>query len=70
MFPFDDVIMDSQSNFLHFELSMAVLAKKLTDLWHFRNLIYFLTSWPRYLTFDLKILHTDVQYWATYMDQV
>ena len=45
---------ESQSNFLHFELLIDVLTKKLTELWYFQNLTYFLTSWPSYLTFDLK----------------
>ena len=48
--------LDSQSAFLHFELMIDVLAKKLTELWHFQNLTYFLTSWPSYSTFDLKKL--------------
>ena len=38
--------LDSQSNLLHFELLIEVLAKKLTELWQFQNLTYFLTSWP------------------------
>ena len=38
---------------LHFELLFDILAKKLTELWRFQNLTYFLTSWPDYLTFDL-----------------
>ena len=38
---------------LHFELLFDVLAQKLTELWRFQNLTYFLTSWPDYLTFDL-----------------
>ena len=42
------------ASFLHFELLIEVLAQKLTDLWHFQNLTYFLTSWPGYWTFDLK----------------
>ena len=33
-----------------------VLAQKLTELWQFQNLIYFLTPWPSYLTFDLEKL--------------
>ena len=38
--------LDSQSNLLHFELLIDVLAQKLTELWQFQNLTYFLTSWP------------------------
>ena len=45
--------LDSQSNFLHFELLIDAVAKKLTELWHFQNLTYFLTSWPSYLTYIL-----------------
>ena len=45
--------LDSHSTFLHFELLIDTIALKLTELWHFQNLTYFLTSWPRYLTFDL-----------------
>ena len=44
---------DSHSNFLHFELLMDAVAKKLMELWHFENLTYFLTSWPSYLTYIL-----------------
>ena len=45
--------LDSQSHFQHFELFINVLAKKLTELWRFQNLTYFLTSWPSYLTYIL-----------------
>ena len=45
--------LDSQSNFLHFELLIDAVAKKLMELWHFQNLTYFLTSWPSYLTYIL-----------------
>ena len=40
-------------HYLHFELLIDALAQILTELWCFQNLIYFLTSWPNYLTFDL-----------------
>ena len=43
--------LDTQSNFQHFELLIDVLAEKLTELWRFKNLTYFLTSWPNYLTY-------------------
>ena len=43
--------LDSQCSFLHFELLIDVLARKLTELWRFQNLTYFLTSWPSYLTY-------------------
>ena len=43
----------SQSHFQLFELLIDVLAKKLTELWRFQNLTYFLTSWPSYLTYIL-----------------
>ena len=39
---------------LHVELLFDVLAQILRELWLFQNLTYFLTSWPSYLTFDLK----------------
>ena len=45
--------LDSQSDFLHFGLLIDVVAKKLTKLWQFQNLTYFLTSWPNYLTYIL-----------------
>ena len=45
--------LDSQSNFLRFELLIDVVAQKLMELWHFQNLTYFLTSWPSYLTYIL-----------------
>ena len=44
---------DRPRHSLHFELFIAVLVKKLTELWICQNLTYFLTSWPSYLTFDL-----------------
>ena len=59
---------DSQSNSLHFELLINVLAQILTELRQFQNLTYFFTSWPSYLTFDLINLQDNVQYQATYMD--
>ena len=43
--------LDSQSNFLHFELLIDVVARKLTESWQFQNLTYFLTLWPSYLTY-------------------
>ena len=47
---------NSQEQFLNFELLIDVLAQKMTELWQFQNLIYLLTSWPSYLTFDLEKL--------------
>ena len=47
---------NSQEQFLNFELLVDVLAQKMTELWQFQNLIYLLTSWPSYLTFDLEKL--------------
>ena len=47
-----------------------VLAKKLTELWHFKNLTYFLTWWSSYLTFDLEKLYTSVPTKDTYLRQV
>ena len=61
--------LDSQSNSLHFELLIDVLAQILSELRQFQNLTYFFTSWPSYLIFDLVNLQDDVQYHATYMDQ-
>ena len=45
--------LDSQSNFLRFELLIDVVAQTLMELWHFQNLNFFLTSWPSYLTYIL-----------------
>ena len=45
--------LDSQFNYLHFELLIDTVARKLTELWQFQNLTYFLTSWPSYLTYIL-----------------
>ena len=47
---------ESQEHALHFELLIDVLAQKLTELCQFKNLTYFLTSWPSYLTFNLEKL--------------
>ena len=64
--------LDSQSNFLHFELLIDVLAHKLTELWRFKKLTNFLTSWPSYLTYVLVlrtcrnhglVLATDQVWW-------
>ena len=60
--------LDSQSNSLHFELLIDVLAQILSELRQFQNLTYFFTSWPSYLTFDQVNLQDDVQYQASYMD--
>ena len=60
----------SQSNSLHFELLIAVVALILTELWQFWDLTYFLTLWPSYLTFDIQNLQADVWYQAAYVDQV
>ena len=61
--------LDSQSNSLHFELLIEVLAQILSELRQFKNLTYFFTSWPSYLTFDLVNLQDDVQYQASYLEQ-
>ena len=45
--------LDRQSNFLHFELLIDVVAEKMMELWHFQNLTFFLTLWPSYLTYIL-----------------
>ena len=50
---------DSQSNSLHFELLIDVLAQILTEIWQFENLTYFLISWPSDFTFDLINLQDD-----------
>ena len=55
---------------LHFELLFNVLAKKLTELWRFQNLTYFLTSWPNYLTFDLENKWVSCPYQDTCLGQV
>ena len=55
---------------LHFELLFDVLAQKLTELWRFQNLTYFLTSWPIYLTLDLHNKWVSSPYQDTCMGQV
>ena len=61
---------NSQEQFLNFELLIDVLAKKMTELWQFQNVIYLLTSWPSYLTFDLEKLQGSSLYMTSYVDQV
>ena len=60
----------SQWHSLHFELFIELVAKKLTELWRFKNLAYFLTWWPSSLTY----LFVNVTYWnyspIPYVDQV
>ena len=53
--------LNNQSNSLHFELLIDVLAQILSELRQFQNLTYFCTSWPSYLTFDLVHLQDDVR---------
>ena len=50
---FRDLYQERPCLSLHFEFLFDVLAQKLTELWRFQNLTYFLTSWPDYLIFDL-----------------
>ena len=45
--------LDSQSNLLRFELLIDVVPKKLMELRYFKDLTYFVTSWPSYLTYIL-----------------
>ena len=60
----------SQWHSLHFELLIKLVAQKLTELWRFKNLAYFLTWWPSSMTY----LFVNVTYWncspITYVDQV
>ena len=60
----------SQWHSLHFELLIELVAKKLTELWRFKNLAYFLTWWPSSMTY----LFVNVTYWncspIPYVDQV
>ena len=55
---------------LHFELLIELVAQKLTELWRFKNLAYFLTWWPSSMTY----LFVNVTYWNSlpipYVDQV
>ena len=60
----------SQWHSLHFELLIELVAQKLTELWRFKNLAYFLTWWPSSMTY----LFVNVTYWncspIPYVDQV
>ena len=60
----------SQWHSLHFELLIELVAQKLTELWRFKNLAYFLTWWPSSMTY----LFVNVTYWNSspipYVDQV
>ena len=60
----------SQWHSLHFELLIELVAQKLTELWWFKNLAYFLTWWPSSMTY----LFVNVTYWnclpIPYVDQV
>ena len=53
-----------------FELLIELVAKKLTELWRFKNLAHFLTWWPSSVTY----LFVNVTYWncspIPYVDQV
>ena len=55
---------------LHFELLIELVAQKLTELWRFENLAYFLSWWPSSITY----LFVNVTYWncspIPYVDQV
>ena len=60
----------SQWHSLHFELLIELVAKKLTELWRFKNLAYFFTWWASSMTY----LFVNVTYWncspIPYVDQV
>ena len=60
----------SQWHSLHFELLIELVPQKLTELWRFKNLAYFLTWWPSSMTY----LFVNVTYWncspIPYVDQV
>ena len=60
----------SQWHSLHFELLIELVAQKLTELWRFKNLAYFLTWWPSSMTY----LFVNITYWncspIPYVDQV
>ena len=60
----------SQWHSLHFELLIELEAQKLTELWRFKNLAYFLTWWPSSMTY----LFVNVTYWncspIPHVDQV
>ena len=60
----------SQWHSLYFELLIELVAQKLTELWWFKKLAYFLTWWPSSMTY----LFVNVTYWncspIPYVDQV
>ena len=60
----------SQWHSLHLELLIELVAQKLTELWRFKNVAYFLTWWPSSMTY----LFVNVTYWncspIPYVDQV
>ena len=60
----------SQWHSLHLELLIELVAQKLTELWWFKKLAYFLTWWPSSMTY----LFVNVTYWncspIPYVDQV
>ena len=60
----------SQWHSLHFELLIELVAQKLTELWRFKNLAYFLTWWPSSMTY----VSVNVTHWncspIPYVDQV
>ena len=60
---------DRPCHCLHFELLIDTRAQILTELWQFRNLTNFLTSWPCYFTFDLDRLETSVPTQGAYVGQ-
>ena len=62
--------LNSQSNILHFELLIEVLAKKLTELLQFQNLTYFWTWWRHRWRHQHQKLYRPSQIQDTYMCQV
>ena len=60
---------DSQVQYLHFELLIDTVAQILTELWWFQNLTYFFTSWPNYLTFDIHNKWVSSDYQDTFLGQ-
>ena len=61
---------DRPCHSLHLEILFDVLAQILRELWLFQYFIYFLISWPSYLTFDLQNPQSFVLRQTSYFDHV
>ena len=55
---------------LHLEILFDIVAQILRELWLFQYFIYFLCSWPTYLTFDLQNPQSIVLRQTSYFDHV